>query len=148
MSVFYLLKEDGGKITLEDLSGSIILESSTVGGPTVDWQAGGAGHPVKRKRRNETEELFDEIQHSLEVALGIAEEPLDVTATAVVEEAAPAWSDEKLREAVERLRGLSERSEQYFQRMARIQAMFRAYEEAQAREQALQDEEETWFLMS
>ena len=148
MSVFYLLKEDGGKITLEDLSGSIILESSTVGGPTVDWQAGGAGYPTKKKRRNETEELFKDIEHSLEVALGIAEEPLDVTATAVIEETAPTWSDEKLRENVERLRRLSEFNQQYLERMARIQAMFRAYEEAQAREQALQDEEETWFLMS
>lgn len=70
--VLYLLKEDGGRIKLEDGSGSLILEASGVPGPTVDWQAGGAGHPVKKKRRNETDELFKRIEHTLEVALGLS----------------------------------------------------------------------------
>jgi hypothetical protein len=145
--VLYLLKEDGGRITLEDGSGSIILEASGIPGPTVNWQAGGAGYPVKKKRRNETDELFRKIEHSLEVFLGLVEEPVEVTAAAVVEEAASQAVDrEAIRrsydELLQRLRGLGDTSE----RLERLEAMFRAYEEAQERERI--EEEEAWILMA
>jgi hypothetical protein len=145
--VLYLLKEDGGRITLEDGSGSLILEASGIPGPTVNWQAGGAGYPVKqRKRRNETEELFRKIEHSLEVALGLAEEPLEVSAEAVTQEAAPAWSEERYLDAIREL-GLRRRdAELSSARFERLQAMLRAYQEAQERERI--EEEEAWILMA
>jgi hypothetical protein len=144
---FYLLKEDGGKIQLEDLSGSILLEADAVPGPSVDWQAGGAGYPAKhKKRRNETEELFRKIEHSLEVALGLAEEPLEVGAEAVTQEAAPAWSEERYLDAIREL-GLRRRDvELSSARFERLQAMLRAYQEAQERERI--EEEEAWILMA
>jgi len=148
VAIFYLLQENGSKITLENGSGSIILEASSGSGPTVDWQAGGAGHPVKRKRKNATEELFDSIERSLEVALGLVEVPLDLPAEAILEEAAPTWSEERYRTAILRLGRISGYNSESSQRFARLEAMLRAYEEAQARERALQDDEETWFLMS
>lgn len=149
MAVLYLLKEDGGKFTIENGAGFIILEASGVPGPSVDWQAGGAGHPTKRQRRNAQKELFDSIEHALEVALGLAEEPLAVSAEAVLEEAAqPAWNEERFLDAIRELGRARESSGEYAQRFSRLETMFRAYEEAQARERALQDEEEAWFLLT
>jgi hypothetical protein len=144
----YLLKEDGGRITLEDGSGSLILEASGIPGPTVNWQAGGAGYPVKhKKRRNETDELFRKIEHSLEVALGLAEEPLEVGAEAVTQEAAPQAVDhEAIRREYQRLlQRLSELADSNA-RMEKLGAMLRAYEEAQERERI--EEEEAWILMA
>jgi hypothetical protein len=144
--VLYLLKEDGGRITLEDGSGSLILEASGIPGPTVNWQAGGAGYPVKKKRRNETEELFRKIEHSLEVSLGLAEEPLEVGAEAHTEEAAPAWSEARYREAIDYLKRVSSAADITRADLQRLASMLRAYEEAQERERI--EEEEAWILMA
>jgi hypothetical protein len=144
--VLYLLKEDGGRITLEDGSGSLILEASGIPGPTVNWQAGGAGYPVKqRKRRNETEELFRKIEHSLEVFLGLVEETVEVTAAA---ESPPAetWSEEALRRAVGELQARYAEQGDFARRIERLNAMLRAYEEAKERERI--EEEEAWILMA
>jgi hypothetical protein len=145
--VLYLLKEDGGRITLEDGSGSLILEASGIPGPTVNWQAGGAGYPVKKKRRNETEELFRKIEHSLEVALGLAEEPVEVGAEAHTEEAAqPAWSEEAYRDAILHISSTLQHTAESTRRLERVHSMLRAYEEAQERERI--EEEEAWILMA
>lgn len=144
---FYLLQENGSKILLEDGSGALLLEA-TIPGPSVDWQAGGAGYPLKR-RRNATEDLFKEIERALEVALGIIEVPVDDEAAAVVEEAPqPTWSEARLHAALSELGRIGQRTEVYAARFERLQAMVRAYEEAQARERALQDDEEAWFLLT
>jgi hypothetical protein len=145
MSVLYLLKEDGGRITLEDGSGSLILEASGIPGPTVNWQAGGAGYPVKKKRRNETDELFKRIEHTLEVALGLVDEP--VTATAAPESPpAETWSEEALRRAVGELQARFAEQGDFARRIERLNAMLRAYEEAKERERI--EEEEAWILMA
>jgi hypothetical protein len=144
--VLYLLKEDGGRITLEDGSGSLILEASGIPGPTVNWQAGGAGYPVKKKRRNETEELFRKIEHSLAVALGLAEEPIPVTAGAVEAPSEPQWSEEGIRKAVEEFERLSRIYIETDERIGRLRLLLGAYEEAQERERI--EEEEAWILMA
>jgi hypothetical protein len=144
--VLYLLKEDGGRITLEDGSGSLILEASGIPGPTVNWQAGGAGYPVKhKKRRNETDELFKRIEHTLEVALGLVDEPVAATAAP---ESPPAetWSEEALRRAVGELQARFAEQGDFARRIERLSAMLRAYEEAQERERI--EEEEAWILMA
>lgn len=143
----YLLQENGSHILLENGAGAIILEEVGVPGPAVDWQAGGRGRPYK-KRRNETDELFKRIEHTLEVALGLAPEPVEVTAGA---ESPPpqAWSDERLQEAVQRLERLFQDSRESRARMERLRAMLRAYEEAKAKDERERiDEEEAWILMS
>jgi hypothetical protein len=144
---FYLLKEDGGKIQLEDGTGSLLLEEVAIPGPSVDWQAGGAGYPVKqRKRRNETEELFRKIEHSLAVALGLAEEPIPVTAGAVEAPSEPQWSEEGIRKAVEEFERLSRIYIETDERIGRLRLLLGAYEEAQERERI--EEEEAWILMA
>jgi hypothetical protein len=147
--VLYLLKEDGGRITLEDGSGSLILEASGIPGPTVDWQAGGAGYPVKKKRRNETEELFRKIEHSLEVALGLVPEPSEVTAgtesTPALQEPA-AWSEEAYRDAIHRISSTLQHTAESTRRLERLHSLLRAYEEAKERERI--EEEEAWILMA
>lgn len=150
MAVLYLLKENGGKLTLENSTGVLILEASGIPGPAVDWQAGGAGHPTgRRRRRNETRALFDSIEHALEMALGLAEEPVAVSAETIIEEAVqPAWDEKRLRDAIGNLGEIRAISEEYGQRFDRLQTLFRDYEESQARERALQDDEETWFLLT
>jgi hypothetical protein len=148
VAVFYLLQENGSKITLENGAGSLILEASGVAGPTVFYQAGGAGHPVKR-RKDATEELFKKIEHSLEVALGLVVDPVEGPAESLAEETPqPAWSDEAIREAVRRLEQLSADEWELRSRLERVRAMLRAYEEAREREWFLNEDEETWFLMS
>jgi hypothetical protein len=145
---FYLLKEDGGKIQLEDGTGSLLLEEVAIPGPSVDWQAGGAGYPVKqRKRRNETEELFRKIEHSLAVALGLAEEPVEVTAGAVETPRAIQTDDAAaIRRSYEQLLQKLSALDNARARMDKLGAMLRAYEEAQERERI--EEEEAWILMA
>lgn len=146
MSIFYLLQENGDKIQLENLSGFIILDSS-VAGPTVDWQAGGRGRPFKRTKR---EELFDSIEHALRVALGIAEEVTDLPSRserAVSHE--PLWSEQRLHDALADYQSYRSRAVEHDARIRRLDALIRAYEDEQKRQEALRiDDEETWFLMS
>lgn len=142
---FYLIQESGSKILLEDLTGSLILELSPVPGPTVFYQAGGAGHPVGRKKRKryETQELFDKIERSLEEALGLVA-PLvpEAESAAPAGDDAPAWQPERLEEGLAHLAALAAGSARLETRLARLQRAID--DEARAR----QDDDEFWMLLS
>lgn len=148
MAVLYLLKEDGGRLNLENGSGSLLLEA--VG---LDIPTGGRGRPwheiYNKPRKNKTEELFRSIEQALEVALGLAEVPVEAPAeperAAVV---APAYDAEGFRQAVGEILRRSTELADAESRLERLQALLRAYEEAEARERALQDDEEAWFLLT
>lgn len=144
----YLLQEDGSKLLLENLTGAVLLEASGVPGPTVFWQAGGAGHPVpsKRRRRRDTEQLFAAIEHSLEVALGLVVEPVVRAQESKVAAPQASWDGESFKQALQHLDTVAQDHRGLQERLHRVHGLLRAYEEAE-RQKSL-DEEETWILMA
>lgn len=148
MANAYLLKEDGFKLLLESGAGAVLLEGSSIPGPTVDWQSGGRGRPVKR---HETDALFQSIEHTLRLALGLddAPDPVSDGATGTDDAPIPLWSDARLQDALEQFRALRSSRVAATQRYQRLESLLRAYEDEQARQEALRlDDEETWMLMS
>ena len=148
MANAYLLKEDGFKLLLENGSGALLLEASSIPGPTVDWQAGGRGRPV---RRNETEALLQSIEQTLRVALGLDEAPVPVSdgPAGTDDPPIPLWSDARFQDALEQFRALRSSRVAATQRYQRLESLLRAYDDEQVRQEALRlDDEETWMLMS
>src|SRR5262245_46152801 len=100
MPSFYLLKEDGGKISLEAGTGAILLETIEAG--LVAPGGGGGGgwwiEQPRKKRKREDDELFWSIEHALEVALGLVDEPVEAVLEAQREEVRQTWSEDKFRE--------------------------------------------------
>ena len=144
---FYLRTENGGKILLEDLTGALILET-TIAPPTVNYQAGGAGHPGRKRKREEADELFRGIERTLQEALGLVAPVVDdppVAANALREPDRPQWSPERLETAVERLTEIAAGHRNLEARLARLrEAIATADREARL----LDDDEDTWLLMS
>jgi hypothetical protein len=142
---FFLLQENGDKILLEDLTGFVILEA--VAGPTVFYQAGGAGYPVrKRKRRHETQALFDRMERTLREAVGldspVVAEPEGRAAAPI--ETAP-WTPERLEAGLADLAALAAGSARLEARFARLQRLL----DERRHDLALRDDdEEFWMLMS
>ncbi|MEK9894953.1 MAG: hypothetical protein VW518_00820 [Burkholderiaceae bacterium] len=59
-------------MTLTGLAPTVTVES--IGGPTINWQGGGAGQPgTKKKKRRTQHELFEAITATLEAVVAKAE---------------------------------------------------------------------------
>lgn len=137
---FYLLQENGDKITLEDGTGFLILEETTAG-PTVYYQGDGKGGQ-RTKRRNRTHELFNAIEATLRATLDgpvVVHPPLsEVTNEVDVTQGYDA--------ALDQLAVLARENEDLSTRVAAIRKAVGDYE---ARRRALleADDEEIWLLM-
>ena len=142
---FYLLQENGDKILLEDLTGFVILEAVTVPGPTVFYQGGGSGHPVgRRKRRHETQALFEAIEQGIREALGLVPPDLADAPEAAQDDAqtGPAWTAEHLETALARLAELAAGHRALEARLERLRESL----DREARDR--QDDDEFWMLLS
>jgi hypothetical protein len=116
-----------------------------VPGPTVFYQAGGAGHPVGRKKRKryETQELFNKIERSLEEALGLGAPVVPETESgAAAANDAPSWQPERLEAGLAHLATLAAGSARLEARLDRLKQAIE--DEARAR----QDDDEFWMLLS
>jgi hypothetical protein len=143
---FYLLQENGDKILLEDLTGFVILE--TVLAPTVFYQAGGgAGHPAKnrRRRRHETQLLFERMERTLQEALGLV-----APVVAEPESGAPTpvespWTPARLEASLAELAVLAAGSAHFEARWAALQRQLDASIEDRRRRD---EDDEFWLLLS
>jgi hypothetical protein len=144
-----LLQENGDKILLEDLTGFVILEAGGVPPPTVFYQAGGAGYPVKnrRSRRNDTQALFARLERTLQIAVGLVVPDVG-DAPRPTETPSPPRPSELASEAIEeslgRLAALAEGRRSLELRLERLRESLRALAEEDRRRQ---DDDEFWLLL-
>jgi hypothetical protein len=120
----YLQTEDGFTILLEDGTGSLLLETSTGVGPpvtpTVSHVGGGGEMPWRgkrtKRRRNRTEELFDEMERTIKATLA------EDTLAPVVEATRPAEPRvaERVQETVAELAALVKDQTDYQRRFAQL----------------------------
>ena len=143
----YLLQENGSKLLLENLSGFVILEAVGVPPATIYYQ-GGAGRPVwTRKKRRETQRLFDDIAITLEELVGLRPPPVVDAQRAAppLSPVHPGWTPAELTDALSRLATLAQGHEGLETRFERLNRMLLDY---QSEEASKIDDDETWMLMA
>jgi len=145
---FYLRLENGDRILLENLSGYLILEDVTAPA-TINYQAGGAGHPIgtRKRKRHEADTLFANIERTLQEALGLVEPLVAGTPAAAGTADSPVarWEPERLETLLADLTALAAGSARYQARLRTLQDQMDAYAQT-LRDR--DDDEEFWMLMS
>lgn len=146
---FYLKLENGDKILLENLAGFLILEDVTVPPATINYQAGGAGHPgrERKRKRYESEALFARMERTLQEALGLVE-PLVAdapSATGATLEVESRWTPEQLEASLADLEAVAAGAAHY---QARLRLLHQALADYDAELRARDDDDEFWMLMS
>lgn len=143
---FYLLQEDGSRIILEDLSGFLILEETSLA-PTVDYQGDGKGRAGRRQRRRYR---LDELSRSMQATLeSVLRGDVDGPEVAVAQ-AGPVrlvlTTNESLMQAVEQIATATRPMAQLAMRLHELRSLVTDYE-AQRRRLIELDDEELWSLV-
>lgn len=143
---FYLLQEDGSRIILEDLSGFLILEETSLA-PTVDYQGDGKGRAGRRQRRRYR---LDELSRSMQATLAsVLRGDVDGPEVAVAQ-AGPVRlvlaTNESLAQAVEQIATSTRPMAQLAMRLQELRSLVTDYE-AQRRRLIELDDEELWSLV-
>lgn len=143
---FYLLQEDGSRMILEDLSGFLLLEETSLA-PTVDYQGDGKGRAGRRQRRRyRLDELSRAMHTTLARVLRGETEEVEITIASAGPVSLVLASREPLADALEQVSRTTRPSERLAQSVRDLRELVTAYDEAKRRMIEL-DDEELWSLV-
>lgn len=119
-------------------AGQFAYQDDGVSPPTINWQEGGAGHPVYRKRRKKTKQLFDSIERTIRETVFGTESKVLV--------AHKVQTDKGLDEALRQLTISAQGYEDLSLRVEQIRAEISAYEARKRRE--IDDDDDDFLMMA
>jgi hypothetical protein len=134
---FYLLQENGDKLILEQGSGFLILEDTSV--PTTSVIYGGDDAPRTRRKPKPLHDIYQDIQQTIH-ALSVGEPAVTLPA---VSSDAPTVEARQVDRAMDRLLALARDQRIYSEHIEQLQRDLRTYQQWLIEED---DAEWEWFL--